>query len=307
MIRLYIILGFYLSIVTFAVGRTWTQIGESINALDLDVQQTQFNNFTGSQQGLYVKGKAAFFDLYIYRDAYTRIHAQQPANSFGVSFSGTNLRSINNGDWALFAGVQFGGSDYKKYPVSMEIEAASVSSGGVVEVWLDSIDTGKKIAECNIENTGSVGTFAMFTASTNSTTGSHDIYLRFSGTGTEELFRISWFRFLSLYDSPTKVEKLQGAQTIRSFSLDYNYPNPFNPVTTIRYDVPNTASVKIDIYDNLGRFIATLVDRTQTANNYSVQWNASSFSTGIYFCKMEARSEDRRGIFTSVRKLLLLK
>ena len=125
--------------------------------------------------------------------------------------------------------------------------------------------------------------------------------------GTDELFRIKWFRFLSPYDSPTKVENTQGTKFIRSFSLNYNYPNPFNPVTTISYDIPKKAYVKIDIYDILGRLVTTLVDETQTANKYSVKWNASDFGTGVYLCKMEARNKGRSGAFSSVRKLLLLK
>jgi xylan 1,4-beta-xylosidase len=298
----HMISGFYSS-----DGLDWTQIGEPINALHLDIQQTQFNNFTGSQQGLYVEGKSAFFDLYIYRDAYTRIPAQHPANSFGVSLTSSNLRSINNEEWALYAGAAFGSSDYKKYPVSMEIEAASASSGGTVEVWLDSIDTGKKIAECTIENTGSTSSYHVFSANVDSTSGTHDVYLKFLGTDTDELFRIKWFRFLSPYDSPTKVENIQGADVIRYFSLKQNYPNPFNPVTTISYDVHQNAAVKITIYDILGRLVTTLVDEMQTANRYSVRWNAAEWGTGVYFCKMEARNANRSDAFTSVKKLLLLK
>jgi xylan 1,4-beta-xylosidase len=298
----HMISGFYSS-----DGFTWIRIGEPINAAALDMQQTQYNNFTGSQQGLYVEGKSAFFDLYIYRDAYTKIAANNPANGFGTSPSSSYLRSINNDDWAMYAGVFFGGSDYQKYPSSMEIEAASATSGGVVEVWLDSIDTGKKIGECKIENTVSLLTYKLFTAEVDTVSGMHDVYLRFLGTGTEELFRLKWFRFLSPYDSPTKVENIQGAAVIRSFSLNRNYPNPFNPVTTIIYDIPISAYVQINIYDVLGRHVAALVDEIQAANRYSVRWNASNFGAGVYFCKMVARNKGRSAAFTSVRKLLLLK
>jgi xylan 1,4-beta-xylosidase len=190
-------------------GFAWTQIGEPINAIAIDVQQTQFNNFTGNKQGLYVKGKPAFFDLYMYRDAYSNISAQNPANRFGVSPTITYLGGINNDDWAMYAGVEFGSNDYQKTPISMELFASSAASGGVVEVWLDSMDTGRKIAECQIDTTGSWTYYQIFMADVDSVSGSHDVYLNFLGTGMEPLFRIDWFRFLSEYDTPSSENVLK--------------------------------------------------------------------------------------------------
>jgi hypothetical protein len=91
------------------------------------------------------------------------------------------------------------------------------------------------------------------------------------------------------------------------FGLSQNYPNPFNPSTTISYDVPKAAYVKIVIYDVLGRVVASLVDGVQPANKYTVVWNASNVSTGVYFYRMSARSADGSGNFNSVKKLLLMK
>lgn len=288
-------------------GFTWTRIGEPINASNLDIEQTQFNNFTGNQQGLYVTGKSAFFDLYIYRDAYTDIAAQNPANQFGVLSQSTYLRSIDNGDWALYAGVEFGGNDYPVSPLSIELEASSATEGGIVEVWLDSIDTGQKIAECQVENTGGSTTYNVFTADVDSVSGRHDVYLKFLGTGTQELFRLRRFKFLGQYNPTTSVESETGADASQSFSLNQNYPNPFNPATTISYNVPKNAHIKINIHDILGRHVTTLVDEIQSANRYNVRWNASNFSAGVYFCKMEARNDDKSGTFAAVRKLILMK
>ncbi|MCX7984490.1 MAG: T9SS type A sorting domain-containing protein [Bacteroidetes bacterium] len=93
----------------------------------------------------------------------------------------------------------------------------------------------------------------------------------------------------------------------REFALSQNYPNPFNPTTAINYDIPMTSNVKITIYDILGRAVATLVDEVQPARSYTIHWNASNFSTGVYFCKIEARSIDGAKNFSAVKKLLLLK
>ncbi len=94
-----------------------------------------------------------------------------------------------------------------------------------------------------------------------------------------------------------------------TFSLSQNYPNPFNPTTTIRYALPSSANVKLNVYDLLGREIATLVNEEQSAGWKEVEWNArqtnggqaSAFSSGIYFYKLEV------GSFAEVKKLILLK
>jgi hypothetical protein len=93
----------------------------------------------------------------------------------------------------------------------------------------------------------------------------------------------------------------------KEFALQQNYPNPFNPSTVISFGVPKTAQVKIVIYDVLGRVVANLVDGIKAPNTYTVTWNASNLSTGVYFYRMTARSVDGSGDFTNVKKLLLMK
>jgi hypothetical protein len=102
------------------------------------------------------------------------------------------------------------------------------------------------------------------------------------------------------------VEAIPGVVP-KEFTLFQNYPNPFNPSTTIRYDIPKTARVTISVYDVLGRVVAKLVDGIQPANSYSVQWNPSGLSSGIYFCRIQAQGVDGSGSFTSVKKLVFMK
>ena len=283
-------------------GYTWIQIGEPINASTIDISQTQFNDFTGNQQGLYVKGKPAYFDLYIYRDAYTNISAQSPANKFGVSTTSSYMLSINNNDWAMYAGVEFGGNDYQKTPISMELSASSAASGGVVEVWLDSIDTGRKIAECQVDTTGSWTNYQIFRADVDSVSGSHDVYLKFWGAGSEQLFRINWFRFLSEYDTPTSVDNPSGEHgVIQKFQLRQNFPNPFNPITNIRYSIANTSKVTLKVFDVLGTEVQTLVNEVKSPGQYTVALNAQGLASGIYFYQLNA------GSFAATKKLMLLK
>jgi hypothetical protein len=85
------------------------------------------------------------------------------------------------------------------------------------------------------------------------------------------------------------------------FSLFQNYPNPFNPSTKIIYSLPELAKVTLTIYDILGREVVNLFSGSQEAGEYSVNFNAASLPSGIYFYKLTA------GKFTEVRKMQLIK
>ncbi len=280
----HIMYGFYSS-----NGLTWTQIGEPINATHVDIEQTTFNDFTGNQQGLYVEGKSAFFDLYIYRDAYTRIAAQNPANKFEVSSASTYLRNIENGDWALYAGVEFGGNaDYLKAPDSFAVVASSETSGGIIEVWLDSIDTGNKIAECNISNTGDWETFEVFTSEVDSVSGRHDVYLKFTG-GENELFRLRWLKFLIEGDSLSYIEESSSSHIPKNYVLEQNNPNPFSQSTIIRFGVPDKSFITLKVYNLLGQEVAVLAEKEYSRGMHSVTFDASGLANGTYFCEIKAK------------------
>ncbi len=85
------------------------------------------------------------------------------------------------------------------------------------------------------------------------------------------------------------------------FKLYTNYPNPFNPSTTIKYDIPRNAYVKISIYDVLGQLVTDLVKQDMTQGRYEILWNAQNFASGSYYYKMEA------GDYTEIKKMILVK
>jgi hypothetical protein len=101
----------------------------------------------------------------------------------------------------------------------------------------------------------------------------------------------------------------------KKFKLHYNYPNPFNPVTTIKFDIPNKIPssegwqpkangvdlVKLTIYDMLGREVAVLVNEQLKPGSYSVTWNASNYSSGVYFYRITA------GEHADIKRMILLK
>ena len=77
--------------------------------------------------------------------------------------------------------------------------------------------------------------------------------------------------------------------TPKDFLLEQNFPNPFNPVTIIRYNLPNEVIVKIKVYDTLGSEVALLVNEKKDAGQHEIIFNANAFnlSSGVYFYKIE--------------------
>jgi alpha-D-xyloside xylohydrolase len=83
--------------------------------------------------------------------------------------------------------------------------------------------------------------------------------------------------------------------------LQQNYPNPFNPSTAISFSIQRAGHVSLKIFDLLGREVATIHDGRKNPGSYTVVWNATNFSAGVYFCRLQA------GEFIKTRKLLLLR
>jgi hypothetical protein len=98
---------------------------------------------------------------------------------------------------------------------------------------------------------------------------------------------------VSVYEALQGIVSVEDeAEIPKSFSLKNNYPNPFNPVTNIHYELYKNMEVKITIYDLLGRKVKHLVNAHQTAGEKTVQWNGTNdlgqpVSAGVYFYKVE--------------------
>jgi photosystem II stability/assembly factor-like uncharacterized protein len=92
-----------------------------------------------------------------------------------------------------------------------------------------------------------------------------------------------------------------GGTIPQSYSLGQNFPNPFNPATKISIDIPKTSMVKLSVYDMLGKEIEVLVNTELKAGRYTASWNASKYSSGIYFYRIHTSE------FTDTRKMILVK
>jgi hypothetical protein len=94
--------------------------------------------------------------------------------------------------------------------------------------------------------------------------------------------------------------------TPNSFELQQNFPNPFNPSTTIRFSVPQTGHVSLKVYNVLGVEVASLVDEQKDAGTFSVHWNASGLPSGMYMYRLSVTSNEGL-LFDESKKLVVLK
>ena len=88
---------------------------------------------------------------------------------------------------------------------------------------------------------------------------------------------------------------------VREFSLSSAYPNPFNPTTSMTLAVPVAGKVSVQVYNIMGQVVATLISGHMNASTYTLTWDASSVSSGIYFVKAEAVGS------VTTQKLVLMK
>jgi subtilisin family serine protease len=109
--------------------------------------------------------------------------------------------------------------------------------------------------------------------------------------------------------SDTVMLKISGASRIpKTFALDPNYPNPFNPQTVVPYQLPVDSRVDLRIFNALGEEVVTLAHGEEPAGFKSVTWNANNFASGVYFCRLQAVSlADPSRTFSKVQKLVLIR
>ena len=93
----------------------------------------------------------------------------------------------------------------------------------------------------------------------------------------------------------------EGSLEVSEYELYGAYPNPFNPTTTISFNLPEASQIALSVYDVNGRQVETLVEGWMNAGSHEVIFNAANFASGIYFCTLQAEG------FTATKKLMLVK
>jgi len=104
-----------------------------------------------------------------------------------------------------------------------------------------------------------------------------------------------------LKDIPTGINDHSNNIIPKSIDLLQNFPNPFNPNTTISYSLPERTKVVLSVYNGLGEKVTELFNGEKAAGTYSVEWNASKFVSGVYFYELKTDK------FTLTKKLILMK
>lgn len=114
---------------------------------------------------------------------------------------------------------------------------------------------------------------------------------------------------IDLTDAANQVatSNMDELEVPKEFSLEQNYPNPFNPTTNIEYQLPESGEVTVTVYNAIGRQVARLVNqKQQSAGIYTVNWDAGSAASGVYFYRVEVAAESGK-TFMDVKKMTLIK
>ena len=126
--------------------------------------------------------------------------------------------------------------------------------------------------------------------------------LLLTGQRSDDSFALTAFDAESNRIDPDVVTAMQEAGAVpTAFALHANYPNPFNPETTIRFDVAEAAQVRLAIFDALGRMVATLVDEELAPGSHQALFDGENLPSGTYFYRLEA------GAFSQTKPMVLLK
>ncbi|HAH23202.1 MAG TPA: hypothetical protein DCL77_05495, partial [Prolixibacteraceae bacterium] len=186
---------------------------------------------------------------------------------------------------ALYAGVEFGSLDTHSVPDSVEFTASSIAAGGMVQVWLDSIDSGVKLAECAIGNTGSWTVFKKYKTAVTSVEGNHDVYLKFVGSGINKLFQLRWMSF-SKKAVPVTASAKMGDQ-----DKFWIYPNPAKDKLSIYSGFQFN---KVEIFSMNGRMVFQDLNEATQSSMLNLH-----LDSGMYVLKISSQQ------YTASSKLMI--
>jgi len=285
-------------------GRTW--MDRNLGAIQVAISTTD----TASFGSLYQWGR--------YSDGHESRMSATTNNTSNTDDPGHSLFILANNDWrspandSLWQGVDGINNPCPpgfRLPTESEFEAEfqSWTSSDAVGAFNSPLKLTLTGARSRMSGQiGNVGTFAGYRTSTVDGDASRvmGIGINNAQMGTRERADGNCIR--CILDETDLGNSNENSTATTSFKLYNNYPNPFNPVTTLRYDLPEDAMVNITIYDMMSRRVSNLVSSQQNAGYKSIQWNATNnigqqVSAGLYFYTIEA------GKFRQTRKMVLLK
>lgn len=167
-----------------ADGITWTQVGQEIDVASLDSESSLGGGWVGTQAGVFASNKAADFDFFTYRDGFSvtlgRETDQQNGTSLATSASRGQVLSMPEGSWALYGSLDLGRAGVTAGALELTVASAT---GAALEVWLDPLAGGTRVATCGVRDTGGADAWTTVTCPL-AASGMHEVYLRAIGGGT---------------------------------------------------------------------------------------------------------------------------
>jgi glucose/arabinose dehydrogenase len=227
-----------------------------------------------------------------------------PATSSQITTAPGSITSFGEDENKELYLVSFNGKIYRFVPTVVPVELitfdAAYTNGKVILSWYSDTETNN--AGFMIERSSDGANFEQIIFIGGSgTTPKRNVY---SYTDESVKYGIYYYRLKQInYDGSFEYLKVVAVDlgTPKEFVLEQNYPNPFNPNTTIKYYVPEHSFVTIKIYDVLGNEIKTLINDEKSAGYYKIDFDASQFSSGIYFYVLKSNE------FVASQKMLLIK
>ena len=171
-----------------ANGEKWVALGAPINSIPLDKVQPNYNSWVGTSVGMFAEGKPADFDFFICKDGFSAMPAQGYSNYYGVTTTKKGVeKAVTNtsdtGGWFMISGVDI--SNDKK-AAKVEVTASSANDSKI-EIWLDDLKGGRKIATVRVLRTeGSY--WKTFSASIKNVSGHHDLFIKFPAGAQQGVF-----------------------------------------------------------------------------------------------------------------------
>ncbi len=218
----------------------------------------------------------------------------------GVAFSDDKLRGLVTSSTSLpnMARTTNGGANFTT------VTGVAGLTGYSTIKWIEGTNTvyvSSNIGASGVIQKSTNGGLNWAVMSTATLTGVTHMEFRRVGTTVYGFAVTANGAVLKLTETITTVNSIS-SNVPADFKLDQNFPNPFNPSTTINFSIPNSSKVNLKIYNSLGKEVTTLVDEFLNAGSYSAEFEASSdLTSGIYFYTITA------GNFTDTKKLMLLK
>jgi len=213
-------------------------------------------------------------------DPYVQVEAETMAWSHGVKTEpcgegGMDVDSIQNGDYIKLKGVDFGTG-----AASFDARVASATSGGNIELRLDSAK-GNLVGTVAVTGTGGRQTWTTKSCAVSGATGVHDLFLMFTGSGTGELFGFNWWKFV---EASTAVQPSKAAKTGPWLRVDARV---------------GQLSIQSDLPVDRVELVSARGETRDLGTGKQTQWSTEGFTPGVYFLKVRAGSR------TEVERILL--